>query len=765
MEKIYGLNLQLTSLLGILLVTTPVMSQIKTDGSLGPSVELTGSKVEIDHSLGKIRGNNLFHSFSEFNIQSGGSATFTGPNSVQSILSRVTGANDSFINGEFGSTIPGANVFFMNPNGVRFGPKATLNVSGSFIVTTADSLKFADGAEFHTNLTKASQLSVAGPAAFGFLNGNPNPITVSGSTLAVQPNKRLSFIGGDIDITGASLNAPSGRVTVASLDSAGTVTSDVSRFVSNDDVLIVPDNGQINLGQVNISDSSTIDAGGDGGGNVIIRGGRFTLNNNARLWARSTRGAGGRIGIYVDDLTATQTSQINASSDRGGNGGSITINANEAITLSNSAISNRSVGNVSGGTVELTTKILNLVEGARINSTSVGPKDGGNIRITATETITLANSSIFNRAIGRGDAGATSVRARNLYLQGGAQINSSSPQDVPSADFTPGDGGRIRIEITDSISISDSAIVSQTQRRGNAGEISMTATNLIVTDGGLIRTSTIGEGKGGEVNITATDTVTISGKNNTGRLSGIFSNSEINEDPTIVGGNGGDIVVQSGNLVLSNGGLISANSETAGDAGGINIQLRNHLLSENGTITTASTMADGGDIVIHSNNQVHLTNSSITAEVNGGPSTVGGNITMSQKSAVLAGSRIVARASEGSGGNISITADVFMADPDSIVSASSELGNDGNVDILAAIINTAGNMVPLEREFLSAPELLSAPCEVRLNSGMTSSFLLSGRQGLPTRPGAMLSTLFIFGEHHLLARRHWNSDPYSLHPQ
>ena len=96
------------------------------------------------------------------------------------------------------SEIAGANLYLLNPSGVLFGPNASLDVSGSFHVSTADFLRFADGAKFSANLGQESVLTVAPPAAFGFLGNNPAPITIQGSTLQVPGGKALSVVGGDM---------------------------------------------------------------------------------------------------------------------------------------------------------------------------------------------------------------------------------------------------------------------------------------------------------------------------------------------------------------------------------------------------------------------------------------------------------------------------------------------------------------------------------------------------------------------------------------
>src|SRR5215813_2842791 len=82
-------------------------AQITLDGSLGPAASLTGPNYTIGSNLGQIRGGNLFHSFGLFNVLTGESATFSGPNSISNIIGRVTGGQASTIDGQIRSTISG----------------------------------------------------------------------------------------------------------------------------------------------------------------------------------------------------------------------------------------------------------------------------------------------------------------------------------------------------------------------------------------------------------------------------------------------------------------------------------------------------------------------------------------------------------------------------------------------------------------------------------------------------------------------------------
>src|SRR5439155_4799153 len=108
-------------------------AQITLDGSLGPRGALKGPNYTISDDLGQIRGSNLFHSFGQFNLSRGESATFTGPNTIANILSRVTGGSPSNIDGTIRSQIPGANLFLLNPGGVIFGPNAGLKIGRAHV--------------------------------------------------------------------------------------------------------------------------------------------------------------------------------------------------------------------------------------------------------------------------------------------------------------------------------------------------------------------------------------------------------------------------------------------------------------------------------------------------------------------------------------------------------------------------------------------------------------------------------------------------------
>jgi len=231
---------------------------------------------------------------------------------------------------------------------------------------------------------------------------------------------------------------------------------------------------------------------------------------------------------------------------------------------------------------------------------------------------------------------------------------------------------------------------------GKAGNIRITAKSFQVQDGGLISSETDATGDGGNI----------------------------------------EFIVDHMNLI--NGATVSAESSGAGDAGNIGIKVTETLLMKDSSITTDAKYTDGGNIQVNAGYMVSLIDSKITASVGGGPQTVGGNITIDPQYVILNDSQIIANAYEGKGGNIRIIADVFLASPDSIVDASSALGIDGTVDIQAPISSISGTLAPMQGNFLSTEALLRDRCIARIRGERISSFVVSGRDGLPIRPGNVL---------------------------
>ena len=230
--------------------------------------------------------------------------------------------------------------------------------------------------------------------------------------------------------------------------------------------------------------------------------------------------------------------------------------------------------------------------------------------------------------------------------------------------------------------------------------------------------------------VTAADLLSISGQDANGVGSGIASG-------TLGSGVGGNIVLQAQRLELNDGGTISVLSLGAGDAGNIVLQAGKTFRSRHGAVTAEAEQADGGNIQLTVGSLVELRNSQITATVGTGVGK-GGNITIDPQFVVMQGSQVRADAFGGPGGNVRIVAGVFLADPESRVSASSALNIPGTVDIQAPVTSISGAVAPLPQEFAPLSELLRDRCAGRLREGRVSRLVLGGRDGVPSEPGSLL---------------------------
>ena len=86
-----------------------------------------------------------------------------------------------------------------------------------------------------------------------------------------------------------------------------------------------------------------------------------------------------------------------------------------------------------------------------------------------------------------------------------------------------------------------------------------------------------------------------------------------------------------------------------------------------------------------------------------------------------------------------------MPDNESVVSASSQAGLNGTVSVQSPISQAGGKIVPLSKAALEATPLLSQRCAA-LAGGAYSSFVVAGREAVPTEPGGWLASPLLLPE-------------------
>lgn len=730
-------------------------AQVILDGKFGTSGGLAGPNYNITAGLGASRGNNLFHSFTQFDLNSGDIATFSGPANIQNILSRVTGGSPSSIDGTLRSGIAGANFFFINPSGVMFGPNAVVDVSGSFAASTANYVKLANGAQFVAALdADDSMLSTDPVVAFGFLDGANGSIEVRG-TLKAAPGTALSVVGSSVSVVdGAQLEAIDGQINLVGVGAPGEVAfpppSAAAAMIATE-----------------------IGAAAAGSGNVVIRGGRLVVNN-AQINAST---AGGDIDMTLTQgLEVVNGGQVTTSSSGSIKGGNIVINSPSLLIDGQdgsaptriAAETSSDDAQAAGGNIVVHSDSVELRRGAEISVSTFGAADAGRVDITAASlqvqgsdfpqlpTQISANAApVIGTTTGAG--GQIVIHADSVEVGNGAGIlavttgdANAGSVDIDAGSVTlrngaittysagAGNGGDIRIH-SENLTLDGpfTSITALTTGAGLGGFINITAGSLRLLNDSAISASTFGDGKGGNINITADSIVLDTAIFQPGSIPGITAASSPSFFGGGEGGQGGDIALEAGSLTLRNGMLISTTTSTAGDGGNINITAgtvaldsqssiqsaslssgragtlsvqasQNVLLTGNSTVSTSAPQSSGGDIHVEAGDEIRLVNSKIIAEAGPGG---GGNISVAAPSLIyLLNSTFTAQAA-GDGGNLTIDSVFFILNNSGLISKSST-ANGGNITILSDYFLQSSSFIDASAPFglpgtvsVSAPEV------------------------------------------------------------
>ena len=187
----------------VLFLQPPGVAQLIPDDTTGTQIQ-SGAEVQgLPSDLvegGAVRNSNLFHSFQEFNVDVGRGVYFTTLDGITNILTRVTGSNVSNIDGTLG-VLGNANLFLINPNGIIFGPGARLDLNGSFVGSTAESI-FFDNYEFSATPTGNELLVVSVPLGVQFNNPPQGDISSAG---ILETGRNLTLLGSNLSLEGQLL--------------------------------------------------------------------------------------------------------------------------------------------------------------------------------------------------------------------------------------------------------------------------------------------------------------------------------------------------------------------------------------------------------------------------------------------------------------------------------------------------------------------------------------------------------------------------------
>ena len=618
---------------------------------------------------GATRGTNLFHSFLEFNVGEGQGAYFSNPATIENILSRVTGSNLSQILGTLG-VLGDANLFFINPNGIVFGPNARLDVGGSFFASTADSLVFENGFEFSSTDPQAPPLlEINIPIGLNFRDNPGDIVNQSVATnnmgesvgLQVQPESTLALVGGDVAIESGRLTALDGQIELGSV-------------AGNNLVSLKPTETGYALGYEGIENFQTI-----------------RLSQGA--FVNTSGNSGGRIQVQGSNVTLSDESFMFADTEGSGNGGGISLKASQLTLLGGSLITADVLGSGQGGDVTIETGQLTVRDGAQVRASNFDEGAGGNLMVNASESVELIGTSadgqfpsgLLTETSGAGDAGDLTLTTGRLLVADGGQVSAGIFFGQGS-----GDGGNLTVNATESVELIgtsadgqfSSGLFSATGGTGNAGDLRLNTGRLLVADGAEVSASTFGSGAGGNLTVNATESVQVIGTLADGFPSGLSAQAALGST-----GNAGSLTISTPTLLIQDGAQVDTITFGPGDGGNLTISTPT-LLIQDGAQVSASTFASGagGNLTVNATESVQVIGTSADGEFPSGlfVGTEGagdaGDLTISTPTLLIQdGAQVIANTSgEGNAGNILVQADsVEVTGADSFLSAEVREGATG----------------------------------------------------------------------------------------
>ena len=677
--------------------TLPNNSQVITNDNL---LEIIG---------GTAVGDNLFHSFEAFSVLTGQTAFFNNAVSIENIIGRVTGGSISNIDGLIKAN-GSANLFLINPNGIIFGENAALNIGGSLISSTADSIQFADGTQFSAvNPNAEPLLTVSIPVGLQY-GTNPGDITVRGSGnnlsidfdtytidrstrptgLEVNSGETLALIGGNVTLEGGNITASEGRIELGSVGAGETVQltpidtgwqldyTDVSTF-----------------NELTLSNAASVDVSGNGSGDVQLQANRISFTDGSAIVANTLGdGTGGEVTVIAseaieavgvsDELFFPSGIKAHVDIDVDGRGSNITIDTKDLSIVDGAQIEAITFGFGDGGNLDVTAQNIEVIGGNEFVASALlayvelfAEGEGGNVTISTDTLKVMDGGQIFTNTFGVGNAGNLDVRAKEIEVIG---FDLGGPSGL----------------LSKSESLAPDLIAE-----GNGGNLDIVTDTLRVADGGQIATLTSGLGNAGNLNIQARK-IELSGTTSFGS-SGLLSNA------FFITGDGGNINVTTDNLDIKNGAIISAsNFQSAGrippgegQAGNVTINantinLDNTNIETPSRITASTFQAGGGNIELNADNITIQNNSEITAETQGDGS--GGAISFTADSLELSNGASVSTNTTGAGNAgqilLQINNNLLVTGNDTGIfsqATANSTGDSGQIDLNAGFLTIADN--------------------------------------------------------------------------
>ncbi|HEY0116918.1 MAG TPA: filamentous hemagglutinin N-terminal domain-containing protein [Allosphingosinicella sp.] len=573
----------------------PVPTDIKADtGSLGLSTQVTqaGNIHTIDG--GTRAGNNLFHSFSRFDLGQGDFARWVhsqgDPASIRNVVNRVTGGDPSHIFGTIDATaLPNADFYFINPAGIVFGEGAQVNVPAAAHFSTASELRFS-GAAFTIATPGGSTFSVANPAAFGFVGGEGDIAIIGTGRLTTQLND-LSLTAANISIQGARIDASSVQLAATGGEAA--------------EVPLGAHPGGSLAGRIQLAGGADTDTrlSAIGAGGVLIAAGSFEAERAAITTAPEVGGSAG-VSIIARDALRLRDARV-AIRDATATAGSLILRSgNELVIGSGSSVASDT--SAAGAGLPRANGILIEapsigIEDANIGTGTSGDQPSGDL-IVRGGTIEVRNAFLSSFSLSA-DAGTIALAAEDAVVLDAARI------DTRTFGLSFGSSGHVDVQARSISLMNDTAITNTSFGSALPGSISLRAGQIDLGDS-AIRSDVGGLGCEPCGNVNEAGSIFLAADRLSLRSSSITADSRAS-------GRGGLIAIEAAEVDLTDS-AISSNAFSDGEAG--NLSMNGRILRlDSGRIESTTEGSGSGGVVRLDFEEITLTGPSRIASNAGRP--------------------------------------------------------------------------------------------------------------------------------------------------
>ena len=422
-------------------------------------------------------------------------------------------------------------------------------------------------------------------------------------------------------------------------------------------------------------------------------------------------GNGGDVSITTGELMVSDGARVSAGSFGEGDGGTLRVDASSTVqvigtsadSLFPSGLFTQTEGTANAGELSITTDQLMVSDGAIVSASTFGLGDSGNLTVDASSSIQVIGisasgqfpSGLFTQTQGTGHGGDVSITTGELMVSDGARVSARTTAE--------GDGGNLSVNAEETVQLIGtsasgqfaSGLFARTQGTGHGGDVSITTGELMVSDGAEVLAIPIGEGDGGNLTVDASSTVQVIGTS----ASGQFPSALSTQTPGT--GKAGNLKITTGELMVSDGAVVSAGTfgegeggelivdasstvqvigtsasgefssglfaQTEGTANAKNLTITTgELIVKDGAVVSASTSGErnGGNLIINASSTVQVIGTSSSGEFSSGlfAQTEGTanakNLTITTGELIVKDGAVVSASTSGerNGGNLIINA-------------------------------------------------------------------------------------------------------------